>query len=220
MVYGALVFLVAIVFLAPLVIGTHEPGIPRAPAEIRTIRTATTQFKSEYGVFPVAKSTAQRCRDGNSDFTFGIPDSLGLANLLSNNAEVMNILLARENAPNRELQNPRKIRFMDLKQAGSTPDSGLGPDGIFCDPWGNPYIITLDLNGDGFCENALYSRPAVSSNRVSKPGTSKLERLENNRDSYRLKAETMIWSMGCDGKADPNIPADEGVNADNILSWE
>lgn len=219
-VYGALAFLVGIALLAPVVLGPHEPGIPKTFAESRTLRTATTHFKSEYGFFPVAKATIQRCLDTDTDFTFGIPESSGLTNTHSGNSEIMIVLLAREQLPNRELQNSRKIVFMDLKQARSTSDSGLGPDGVYRDPWGNPYIITLDLNGDGYCEDALYSRPAVSSNTVGKQGARRFESAGANPDSFYLKTEMMIWSMGPDGTADPNTPAGQGTNSDNILSWE
>ena len=113
-----------------------------------------------------------------------------------------------------------KIQFMVLMQARSTNDSGLGPDGIHRAPWGHPYVITLDLNGDGYCEDALYSRPAVSSKTASKPGNPQFEAEGAELDSFRLKVDMMIWSLGPDGKADPSVPADEGMNADNILNWE
>jgi len=30
----------------------------------------------------------------------------------------------------------------------------------------------------------------------------------------------MVWSLGPDGKADPNVKATQGVNKDNVLSWQ
>lgn len=199
----------------------RRPGYPpKAPSEIQGLHAAIRQFEKKYNFFPVAKATFQRCRDTDSDFTFGIPDPLGLAMARWGNAEIMDILLVREKLPSKELQNFRKIKFMVLMQARSTNDSELGPGGIYRDPWGHPYVITLDLNGDGYSEDTVYSRPAVSARYVGKSGSLPFDRSGTDPDSFRLKAEIMIWSLGPDGKADPNVPADEGVNTDNILSWE
>jgi len=221
LVYGAITVITGFVFLITFVGSrTREPGIPRTASEVRNLQAAIMQYKAEYGYFPVVESTVQQCRNSDSDFTFGIPSPSRLSHVAPGNSELINLLMAREEGPRRELLNSRKIKFLDLMKAQSTNDSGLGPDGVYRDPWGNPYIITLDLNGDGFCEDAFYSRPAVSSKTVSEPGSPKFESAGGNPDSFRLKMETMIWSMGPDGKADPSIPASEGVNQDNIVSWE
>src|SRR5256885_17221359 len=75
------------------------------------------------------------------------------------NAEVMAALLDRTNLPwnlNHAL-NPNKIGYLTAKEVNDTkPTPGVGPDGVYRDPWGNPYIITLDLNGDGKCRDAFY----------------------------------------------------------------
>jgi hypothetical protein len=34
-----------------------------------------------------------------------------------------------------------------------------------------------------------------------------------------LNGPVMVWSFGPDGLADPNIKANAGVNADNVISW-
>jgi hypothetical protein len=222
LVYGALAVPVGIILLLALAASQTSDlrGAARTTAEIHNLQAAIMQFNTIYGYFPVAESTVQQCRDSDSEFTFGIPVSLRFSRVAPDNAELMDFLLAREKGPNRELQNSRKIKFLDLKMSQSTDDSELGPDGVFRDPWGHPYVITLDLNGDSYCEDALYSRPAVSSKTIGKPGSLKFESSGTGPDAFRLKTPIMIWSMGPDGKADPNVPADEGVNADNILSWD
>ena len=35
---------------------------------------------------------------------------------------------------------------------------------VYRDPWGNPYIITMDLNYDEQCQDAFYCQQAVSQN--------------------------------------------------------
>jgi hypothetical protein len=37
---------------------------------------------------------------------------------------------------------------------------GVGTDLVYRDPWGNPYIITLDLNYDEKARDACYCHPA------------------------------------------------------------
>ena len=46
--------------------------------------------------------------------------------------------------------------------AGNTTSPGVGPDGVYRDPWGNPYIITIDLNYDDKARDAFYRNPTVS----------------------------------------------------------
>lgn len=187
---------------------------------MRNLQTAINQFNLEYGCLPIARATAERCRDIGTDVTFGIPFSLQLPHVAAGNAELMNLLMAREAGPRRELRNPRRIKFMDLMMARSTNDSGLGPDGCYRDPWGNSYVISLDQDGDGYCADAVYSRPEMAIDAM--PGTPFDSEMETKIASDRVlwQTRTLIWSRGPDGEADSKTPAKEGVNADNILSWE
>jgi hypothetical protein len=57
----------------------------------------------------------------------------------------------------------------------SVPDAGGNRDYVFRDPWGNPYVITLDLNLDDRCDDAAYSPPSIN-------------------------APVAIWSFGPDGR--------------------
>jgi hypothetical protein len=41
-----------------------------------------------------------------------------------------------------------------------------------------------------------------------------------NVGKFELNSPVMIWSMGPDGKADAGLGPTEGVNRDNILSWQ
>lgn len=38
--------------------------------------------------------------------------------------------------------------------------------------------------------------------------------------AFGVKANVMVWSMGPDGQANPNLKGNIGVNKDNILSWK
>jgi hypothetical protein len=107
-----------------------------------------------------------------------------------------------------------------------TKSPGVGSDGVFRDPWGHPYIITLDLNGDGKCRDAFYRLASVSEGSSVAEGMNELCRptpppymTAEERDSFEARTTVMIWSFGPDGKADRSEKANAGVNHDNILSW-
>ncbi|MGC3958191.1 MAG: hypothetical protein QM813_09710 [Verrucomicrobiota bacterium] len=101
-------------------------------------------------------------------------------------------------------------------------EPGVGIDGVYRDPWGNPYIITLDLDSNGKCRDPLYSKTEVSASGSSTSGHYGLLRRPDTSgtDSYELDHRIMIWSLGPDGKADPSTKANRGVNKDNVLGWE
>jgi len=160
----------------------------------------------------------------------------------ANNSEVISILADMVETPEghptpnyNHRYNPRKQNFIDgFKQVnyrrppgGPLPPiyagGGIGPDGVLRDPWGNPYIITIDLNFDEHCRDAFYRR-AVVSQQQGNIGFYGLRRTTENAqkdpNSFEVAAPVMIWSLGPDGKADPNMKATQGVNKDNILSWQ
>jgi len=68
-------------------------------------------------------------------------------------------------------RNPKKRGFIDPKPSGeadSVAAGGLSPSGIYRDPFGNQFNISMDLNGDGFCADPVYSSiPVVKDNRQS-----------------------------------------------------
>jgi prepilin-type N-terminal cleavage/methylation domain-containing protein len=133
--------------------------------------------------------------------------------------------------------NPQKQDFLDgIKKkgyarppgAGAPPiytGGGIGPDGVIRDPWARPYIITLDLNFDGKCRDALYRKQLVSAQQgniglnglsLSAPvGTG-----DTSLDRFEVRASAIAWSLGPDGFARADQRANAGVNKDNILSWK
>ena len=81
-------------------------------------------------------------------------------------------------------------------------------DFVYRDPWENPYVVTLDLSGDGKCVDAFYGTKDTK-------GLSK-----NEKNQWELNGPIMIWSLGPDANADPNQPSNSGLNKDNILGWQ
>jgi prepilin-type N-terminal cleavage/methylation domain-containing protein len=117
------------------------------------------------------------------------------------NAEIMDILLGADTYPNTTGNpmanyNPRKSTYFNAKYVNDTNSPGVSLiDHVYRDPWGNPYIITLDLNYDDRCVDSFYGMWQTNSGSV------------------------MIWSLGPDGKCDPSVGPTQGVNRDNVIGW-
>jgi len=69
------------------------------------------------------------------------------------------------------LKNPQTIVFFNPRFSGDASSPGVGIDGVYRDPWGNPYIITLDMNYDNKCRDAFYRLQPVSQHQVRPAGT-------------------------------------------------
>ena len=90
------------------------------------------------------------------------------------------------------------------------------------DPWGNPYIVSLDLNYDNTVSNTVYRLQGVSQVTAASPvGHFGLVGSGNgNNNNYTVRDSVMIFSFGADGSFDSGTKANAGVNQDNVLSWK
>ena len=170
----------------------------------------------------------------------GTPDMSG--NILSNN-EVISILMDFTNFPGypgvlpyptintNHIKNPQQTKFLNAPMSGwdptqpGVPLAGVDATLTYRDPWGNPYIISMDLNYDDQCMDEFYRHQAVSHNPAPSAGpTAGLNGLNGEGgakpDSYQFHGKVMVWSAGPDGKVDMTKPANADVNKDNILSWQ
>jgi hypothetical protein len=81
----------------------------------------------------------------------------------------------------------------------------------------------VDLNEDNQCQDAFYCLDKVSGpgQANTNPGLNGLVNPDTTKnDNFRYHGNVMVWSAGPDGKIDPLSPADQGVNKDNVLSWQ
>jgi prepilin-type N-terminal cleavage/methylation domain-containing protein len=214
----AIIGILASVLLPALASVKRRAKIHLARLEIGSIVLAISQYQALYSLPPVSREALASCTRGSPDFTCGTvrtdgsvlcqPKIINVGNsgYQSCNSEVMAILLDLDAYPNvNHLRNPQRHVFFTAKFASRSNAPGIGPDGVFRDPWGNPYIITLDGNGDGICLDGFYYP-------LSKPTGKPLE----------VRGSSMVWSFGPDGGAEPPPKGGlkEGANKDNILSWE
>ncbi len=158
-------------------------------------------------------------RSPNGDFTYGgtfqQPDAFrhltrfSQPGLLLNNSEVIAILMDNTNpAANgvniNHVKNPQQTQFLNAHMSGDTSSPGVGTDSVYRDPWGNPYVISMDLNYDGMCQDAFYCLQKASL-LVGSTGTTGLNGLvgsadPNNRIVSSIAARSWSGPPGRTGK--------------------
>jgi len=226
----AIIGILAALLLPVLAAVKKHALMTKAHLEAVDIATAIQGYDSAYGRFPV--SAAAQTAAGTGDFTYGgiyqIPGggtwpSPVPANYQANNSDVIAILMDLTNYPGTSTptintnyqKNPQQTIFLNAKMSGDTSSPGVGTDLIYRDPWGNPYVITMDLNYDEMCKDVFYELSAVSTG-----GLNGLINPDNSADNFQYRGKVMVWSAGPDGKIDPTVSAITGFNKDNILSWK
>jgi prepilin-type N-terminal cleavage/methylation domain-containing protein len=234
----------------------------KAQLEAGQIAHAIHAYESEFSKFPVssigpanatsAAGAVTPAKGGPEDFTYGgsfqQPNDANLVNVavpgvtyVTNNSEVMSVLLDVESWPGPPIvptinqghvKNPQRTRYLNAATPTDISSPGVGPDGVYRDPWGNPYVITIDLNYDEKARDAFYRLPSVSQDPSDPSGNRGLNGLIKKKDSagnpvlvngqpvFEVNSPVMVWSAGPDKQISPNSPANAGANKDNILSWK
>lgn len=145
----------------------------------------------------------------------------------ASNAELMAILMDITERPvdgadtvnANHAQNPQKNAFLNAKFNSSNVGPGVGTDLLYRDPWGMPYIITIDMNYDNMCRDAFYRQSSVSQDSGGR-GFNGLVASPAGGNAWEIRAPVVVWSFGSDRRADSNVKANAGVNKDNIVSWQ
>lgn len=237
----AIIGILAGLLLPTLARAKRNAQIARAKTEMQSVKAAIAEYQSEYGRYPAPKEVTEALTDPTRfpDFTFGtkntgaaVPVETGHGfptNVETNNSQLMAILMNLETFPedgrdtcNKDFaRNPRKIKCLDAKRVAGKGAGGVGDDLVYRDPWGNPYIVTIDFNYDDKCRDGFYRNATVSADTGDK-GLVTLYRSEPG-DNFEATAPVMIWSFGPDGTADAtknaNYEQDKKGNKDNVLSW-
>ena len=208
----AIIAILAGLLLPALATAKGKAKIKKAQMEISTIAAAIKSYETDYNRYPASPDAEAAAAGSKGDFTFG-NGTIQSAGYSANNSEVMYILLNdMDKAPNPlkdkiKSRNPRKSTYLDARMVNGTIPGLSADDHVYRDPWNNPYIITVDMNADDKCVDALYGQIGGKGHTPSGP-------------PYVLSAPVMVWSFGPDGQASKTDAADKGVNRDNILSWQ
>ena len=234
----AIIGILAAMLLPVLAAVKVRAQMAKAKLEAQDIVTAIQHYDSIYGRFPVSAAAQNAAAAGNGDFTYGgtfqkpdgTPYGLGQGVWSTNNSEVIAILMNLTNYPNGSgataninyQKNPQQTIFLNAHMSGDTNSPGVGTDLVYRDPWGNPYIITMDLNYDESCKDAFYSLSIVSNptGANSNPGLNGLIDPDNTLNNFQFHGKVMVWSAGPNGKIDPGDAATDHENKDNVLSWQ
>ena len=227
----AIIGILAAMLMPGLIRSQTNAKIQKTKWEMKQLETALVKYETDYGRMAVSTLATQRAAVGNQDYTYGgaaLNLALGPGNWISENNEVMAIILDLEqfrdgtqtlNAGH--VKNPQHSVSFQTKWVDDNKSPGLGKDGILRDLWGNPYIISFDLNNDGKCRDAFYSKSRVSkqSGQAGFNGLFNATDPTGTTDQFEANTPFMIFSLGPDGKLDATKRANEDVNKDNILSW-
>ncbi len=239
-----IIAILAALLLPVLVRGIRQAKIKRAQVEAQNIADAIHDYETAYGKFPVsvnALNGAQAVAGGPEDFTYGgtfntpsggtITVAVPGVTYTTNNAEIMAMLLDLESYPNGvptinqgHVKNPQRTKFLNARLVSNTDQPGVGPDGVYRDPWGKPYVITIDLSYDDKARDAFYRDPNVSGD-LNDPATPKrglnglIPKVTTGGTVYEGNSAVMVWSAGPDKMIEIG-PANQGANKDNIFSWK
>jgi prepilin-type N-terminal cleavage/methylation domain-containing protein len=240
----AIIGILAAMLLPVLAMVKKHALMTKARLEATDIVTAIQGYDSAYGRFPVSAAAQNQAginantTPPNGDFTYGgtyqkpdaSPLQIGthvpaLGNSILSNAEVIAILMDQTNYPGGGLtvntnyqKNPQQTIFLKAKMSGDTSSPGVGTDLVYRDPWGNPYVITMDLNYDEMCKDSFYCANAVSVGGLN--GLIDPTDPTGADNNWEYRGKVMVWSAGPDGKIDPAVPANQSANKDNVLSWK
>ena len=154
-------------------------------------------------------------------------------NYQTNNSEVMAILMDKENYPYNPalatvnqgpVKNPQKNGFLNAHVVNDRFSPGVGSDLVYRDPWGNPFIISFDLNNDDKTWDGMHRMQTVAEqSTTSSAGATGLILTapagSSSRNYYSWSGHVMVWSAGPDKRIHSGQKANQGVNKDNVLSW-
>jgi prepilin-type N-terminal cleavage/methylation domain-containing protein len=232
----SIIGILAALLLPALGAGKQKARMRQAQVEMSQIVQAIQSYYSTYSRYPASANAMNAASQANDDFTYGTTGVALYAGQAivnptvaynANNSEVVAILMDNPLSVvnTNHLKNPQQIKFLSARMTGEQNRPGVGPDGVYRDPWGNPYIISMDLNYDDKCWDAVYRLDAVS----SQGGTTGFNGLVSQgvANSFAFNGGVMVWSLGPDGRfmmtQDPTThlgSANTPPNMDNVLSWK
>jgi len=243
----AIIAILAAMLMPALAKSKIKAQVQKARLEMSMIIQAVNGYQAAYSRLPVSSNVLQDKGAASDDFTYGntgvsatrnhITDKAnGLPAIITspgytyqtNNSEVVAILMDKETFPYTgaatvnagHVKNPQKTSFLNPAIAGDQVSPGVGSDLVYRDPWGNPYIISFDINNDEVTRDAFYRKAAVSQASPTTPTVGFNGLVSPGGDNFQFSGQVMVWSAGPDKMINSAVPANKGANKDNVLSWK
>jgi len=230
----AIIAILAAMLFPAIGVAKRKAAEAKAKAEMQQIGAAITRYETDYnGRFP-----SPGMQTGGNDVTYGYTGGGVVAGVtaITTNSGVIAVLMDLEKFNNGvdtankgHVLNPRRVPILNANITSDVNSGGVGPDGEYRDPWGTPYVISMDTSLNDRCRDQLYARRTVSQDT----GQKGLVGLFNptaggNSDEFEFNGKFMIWSLGADKKAStaarPTPPpfggARSGDNKDNLIHWQ
>ena len=185
-----------------------------AQVDCSTISGAIKQYYDDYKRYPMRKGQKANTPGGDLTFAGSPPNSDAIITLIAMES------LGGNDVNKNHRRNYKKTRYFEPKLVNSIEKGGIGPDGVFRDPFGNPYVISVDFNNDDKCNDLFYGQPAISGGgdgQISYFGL--VQEAKNGVPLFFLSGQVMVWSAGPDQSIDPGANAMKGANHDNIIGW-
>ena len=238
----AIIAILAAMLLPVLGTAKVKAQVKASQLDMANLVTAIQTYETTYNTWPVSGLSMTNAIKNQEDMTFGVDYLKGkfpsitwpamYSSYAPSNSEVMAILLDIEYYPYNNgatankghIKNPQKSQLLNARRVGDTNSPGVGPDLIYRDPWGSPYIITLDLNFDNKARDAFYRNQAVSQTSSGNPsgffGLANSIDPSGNGNHFEANSPIMVWSLGPDQTITGNTAATKAGNKDNVLTWK
>jgi prepilin-type N-terminal cleavage/methylation domain-containing protein len=258
----AIIAILAALLLPAVSHARVKAQVAQAKLDAGNIVTAIHKYDADYDRMPMPKEVLGYALAAGEDYTYGTSglqgfkdgaggppvdvlslnsagDPLTPAAQQRNNSELMAILMDIDNFSGNltrntnHVLNTQKNKYLNAKMTSEPNTAGVGPDGVYRDPWKNPYIITIDANNDNKARDPFYRLKTVSADPadtstapkslnglmpvLQKDGITPV--LQKGSPIYELNQPISVFSAGPDGMINPGVKANQGVNKDNVTSW-
>ncbi len=252
----AIIGILAAMLMPVLAAAKKHAQIMQARTEIQGIVQAIEQYDQDYGRFPMTSDEKNAATP--YDFTTGYIKSpqfnvtwpgagVGASHYSSDNNSNLVAILMDLTAYNNgyptcnanHVYNPKQVKYLHANFSDydptvtpnqPNPPAGVDKSGIYRDPWGNPYVITMNASysmDSGTVQGTsdiFYCQQAVSQQNGQTGFNGLLNVNPNdpggNGPDFLFHGKVMVWSAGPDKQVDSTVNAISGLNKDNVLSWK
>lgn len=213
--------LLVVIVIIGLIAAIALPAIARAKirskaavtrVEMKSLEGAIKSYKTDYERFPIGSN---RPPHPYLDYTGG---EVKGTSWKMKNSDLMYILLSEDGGGNaKHARNPKKKKYVSPKESGTATDvqgiPGLSGSKIYRSPFGNEFIVSMDVDRNGYCGDIYYGgKKNEVQGLINSPGGK----------FKALRGDVMIWTAGPDKliESDPKAAGTANPDIDNILSWQ